>query len=238
MRSFRIIVWLLFLWAYGQSPVFAQTKRQYLKAAEEASAKMDHYSALVYFRTVADAWPEDIDVAYRAAEAAGKYNSFDLAEKYYDRVLRQDKQLKYPEAAYHLAGVKRSLGKYREAINLYSKYDDVRVDKSANCQMEIAACEFAIQAMENRSPIEFVPHPANTPFSEFAPFVLGDTLFYTSLNFPAKDEQSGDSIYVSRLYRGPVSVAGQVMTQPSAEGSLHIAHTALDNERGRMYFSI
>lgn len=238
MRSLRIIFCLVFVWAYGLSPVSAQTKRQYLKAADEAMVKKDYYSALVYSRTVADAWPEDLEVSFRAAEAARLYNSYDLAEKYYERVLRLDKSLKYPESAHHLAGVKRNLGKYREAINLYRKYDEIRTDKPANSQKDIASCEFAMEVIVKRSPVEFVPHPANTSFSEFAPFVLGDTLFYTSLNFPAKDVQSGDSIYVSRLYRGPISSSGQMMPQPSTEGALHIAHTALDEERGRLFFSI
>lgn len=237
MRSFRIILCLLFGVAFWGSPVLAQSKRQYLKAAEEATAKKDYYSALVYYRTVADAWPEDLDVAFQAAEAARHYNSYSLAEKYYERVLRLDKSSKYPVTGYHLAGVKRSLGRYREAIDQYRKYDEIRPDKPANSQKDIAACEFALEAAASRSPLEVVPHAANTSFSEFAPVIMGDTLIYTSLSVPAKDEPSGDSIYVSRLYRGDLRSAGQ-MTQPAAEGALHTAHAAMDPDRGRIYFSI
>lgn len=131
----------------------------------------------MYFKTVADAWPEDVDVHYQTAEAARNYHSYLLAEQYYQLVIDKDLENKYPESTFHLAGIKRNLGKYGDAITLYQRYDQIRVDKTKNCLREVEQCRFAIQANRFVLPMDLVPIGVNTEFSDFAPVRIGDTLF-------------------------------------------------------------
>ncbi len=217
---------------------FAQTKRQFLNAADTAFAEKNYHGALVYYKTVADAWPEDVDVHYQTAEAARNYHSYLLAEKYYQLVVEKDLENKYPEATFHLAGIKRNLGKYADAITLYQRYDQIRIDKTKNCSSEVEQCRFALQANRFVLPMDLIPIGVNTEFSDFAPVRIGDTLFYTSLNFPFDEKEAESEVLVSRIYESSNDVLGQLLRAQMQEGNRHIAHTAFNVDQTRMYFSI
>lgn len=216
----------------------AQTKKQFLEAADNAVAEKNYHGALVYYKTVADAWPEDVDVHYQTAEAARNYHSYLLAEKYYQLVIDKDLENTYPEASFHLAGIKRNLGKYGDAITLYQRYDQIRVDKTKNCSREVEHCRFAIQANRFVLPMDLIPIGVNTEFSDFAPVRIGDTLFYTSLNFPLDEKTADSEILVSRIYESSNDVLGQLLRSQMQEGNRHIAHTAFNADQTKMYFSI
>lgn len=236
MRALTLLFTLLLLFS-GQT-LSAQTKKQYLRKAGEMVETKNYYAALIYYKTVADAWPEDIDVAFQTAEAARMYNSYLLSEKFYQRVIDNDSLRRYPQAALHLATTKRMLGQYDEAIALYRQYDEVRADKEHNCDEAIASCQFAIMARLHYLPMVLTPIEANTEYAEFAPLRLGDTLYFTSLRFPIQDQRAASDILVSRIYLASNDAFGQLLRGQMQEGERHIAHTAFTPDFGRMIFSI
>ncbi|MCF8237031.1 MAG: hypothetical protein K9I85_02665 [Saprospiraceae bacterium] len=236
----RVLVsWIAFMiMLTGLTSLSAQTKRQYLQAAEVAYAQKNYHAALTYYKTVADAWPKETEIQFLTAEAARQYNSYLLAEKHYQLVIDQDAGQNYPLAAFHLAGIKENLAKYDEAIQLYKLYDSWRADKEHNCSAEIANCEYAKEAIANKVDVELVNIGINTEYSEFAPVKIGDTLYYSSLNFPLEQEGQESQILLSRLYETSNDEVGQLLRMQMVEGNRHIAHTAFDPEMTRMFYSI
>ncbi|MEZ5030859.1 MAG: hypothetical protein R2787_05635 [Saprospiraceae bacterium] len=237
MRALLSCITFMILFV-GLGDLSAQTKRQYLSAADLAFAQKNYHAALTYYKTVADAWPDEIDVQYKTAEAARLYNSYLLAEKHYQMVVDKDAGATFPEAAMYLAGIKQNLGKYQEAIQLYEKYDSWRADKSRTCAADIENCRYAMTAQQNKVDVELVNIGINTEFSEFAPVKIGDTLFYSSLNFPLESKEQKSEILLSRLYETANDEIGQLLRMQMVEGNTHIAHTAFDPELHRMFYSI
>ncbi|MBK7343459.1 MAG: PD40 domain-containing protein [Saprospiraceae bacterium] len=236
----RVLVsWIAFMiMLTGLNSLSAQTKRQFLQAADVAYAQKNYHAALTYYKTVADAWPDETNVQYLTAEAARAYNSYLLAEKHYQLVIDQDAGATFPDAALHLAGVKQNLAKYDEAIKLYRLYDSWRADKSQNSQAQIANCEFAKEAITRKVDVELVNIGINTEFSEFAPVKIGDTLYYSSLNFPLEQEDVDSKILLSRIYETGNDEISQLLRMQMVEGNKHIAHTAFDEDLDRMFYSI
>lgn len=235
MRTLTLTLCLIML---GATFVHGQTKRQFIQAAEDAWAEKNYYSALIYYKTVADAWPEDTEVQYRTAEAARHYHSYLLAEKYYQVVLDQDSVRAWPEARLHLAGIKRNLGKYGEAISLYQEYDQIRADKTQNCARHIEACQYAIVASRMQLPMELVPVGVNTEFADFAPVRIGDTLYYSSMNVPLDDPEAVSQSLVTRIYESSNDIIGKQLRAEMQQGNHHIAHVSYNADQSRMFFSI
>lgn len=219
------------------SQVQAQTKTQYLEAAEKALERKDYHAALTYYDIVADAWPEDIDIAFQTAEAARIYNSYRLAEKYYTQVVERDTALSYPKAYYHLAQTKQAMGKYDQAIILFREYDKVNPDKSQSSEKEIESCQYANQQLKHSIPLNIKPIGLNTEYSEFAGISYGDTLYYSSMNFEIEDPQSFSNTIVSRVYYSTNDVNGVLLNTLPQDGNRHVLHTTMNRERNKMYFS-
>lgn len=219
------------------SQVQAQTKSQYLEAAEKALERKDYHAALTYYDIVADAWPEDIAIAFQTAEAARMYNSYLLAEKYYTQVVERDTELSYPKAYYYLAQTKQAMGKYDQAIILFKEYDKINSDKSQSCQKEIESCQYAIQQLKYSIPLDIKPIDLNSEYSEFAGVSYGDTLYYSSMNFEIEDPESFSNTIVSRVYYSTNDLTGVLLNTLPQDGNRHVLHTTMNQERTKMYFS-
>lgn len=215
----------------------AQTKKQFLVAAEAATQEKNYHAALTYLHIVADAWPEDLEVNYKAAEAARAYNSYLLAERYYSHVVEADSLLNYREAIYHLAGIKRNIGKYNEAIQLYKRYDQVRTDKSATSDRDIKGCELAIEKLRRPLPLDLTFLGINTEYSEFAGLKVNDTLYFSSLDFPFEVEKSFSQNLVSRIYYSTNDEERILWSALPQDGNRHLAHVSFSPDRNRVYFS-
>jgi 5-hydroxyisourate hydrolase-like protein (transthyretin family) len=215
----------------------AQTKKQFLVAAEQAQQQKNYHAALVYLHTVADAWPEDLEVNFQAAEAARTYNSYLLAERYYSHVVEADSTLQYPQAIYHLASVKQTVGKYNEAIQLYRRFDQIRADKPATSEREIQSAQLAIEKLRRPLPLDLTFLGVNTEYSEFAGVRVADTLYFSSLDFPIEIEKSFSQNLVSRIYYSTNDEERLLWASLPQDGNRHLAHVTFGPDRKRVYYS-
>lgn len=216
----------------------AQTKKQYLNSADEAWERKDYYSALNYYKVVADAWPEELDVQWKTAESARLYYSYILAEKYYQIVIDNDKDIKYNEAYYHLAEIKRNLTKYSEAIVLYERYDQIRPDKEKNSQTEISYCRYALQAGKYTIPIELKPIPLNTEYSEVAPLIIKDTLYYSSMNVVVPLEDLKSQGVISRIYQSTNDAISNLFRFANVDSTQHLGHISFTPDLSVVYYTV
>ena len=114
----HIIVLIVCLLAIGN--INAQTKKQYLKAAEKNLMSKDYKSAMVNYQIASEFDPGDADILFNIAEAARKFHAYTKAEQYYALLQLSDKKNdpKYKDALFHLAEVQTIQGKYSEAQDI------------------------------------------------------------------------------------------------------------------------
>lgn len=168
----------------------AQSPRAFEQAATAAFEVHDYYAAFKYYGKVLELEPGRTDIMVRYADAARLYGAFRDAELHYEAALNSDNSaaVKYHAALYGLAMVKKSLGKYDEAIQLFERYaarPDSDPDLAKKAAGEITECEWAMEKITNPDRLaELTPLDAvfNTGDSEMGIFQRGDTMYYSALH--------------------------------------------------------
>lgn len=199
--------------AFGS--IDAQTKKQYLKAAEKNLAIKDYKSAMVNFQIAAEFDPGDPDILFNIAEAARKFHSYTKAEQYYALLQLSDKKddPKYKDALFHLAEVQTIQGKYQEAQDNYnlfiSKNDGTENENLTIARQRLTSIDWAIKNAADSVEfykVEQLGSDINSPYNDFAPYEKNDSFFYSSNRFtnPAnkwllgktllKDSTSNDAV--------------------------------------------
>ena len=100
----------------------AQTAKQDLSLADQSMENKDYYNAFVNYKRLADAFPDNLEYQYKAAEASRMFNSFKNATEYYTRVLNHKDNNLYPLTGYWMGQVKQAQGDYNAASAAYKAY--------------------------------------------------------------------------------------------------------------------
>ncbi|MEM9847941.1 MAG: hypothetical protein AAF847_08625, partial [Bacteroidota bacterium] len=150
---------------------------------------------------------------YKYAEAARLAKSYDIAEANYTDLLYIRKKNTFPLTRFWLAQIKQMLGKYTDAIVLYETFIQNQLGNEKvgsyylnRARREKVACEWSRDEAKPQENVAIQPMgtAVNTPNKEFAAFELGDTLFYSSMNF-LKEEEVTNRPYSKVMY----SVGGE-----------------------------
>ena len=100
---------------------FGQTRRQYIKAAENSFAQQNFYAALKYYEEALKFDSAQTETWFKYGQAAEQFYAFTLAEKAYEIVLKSEEVQEFPTIYLMMAKVKKSLGKYTDAIDYFQK---------------------------------------------------------------------------------------------------------------------
>jgi tetratricopeptide (TPR) repeat protein len=220
-----------------------QTRKQFLKAAQTAYDQQNYYAALKYYEEALTFDSAQVDVWYQYGEAARQFNAYTLAEKSYQYVLDQNATATFPLAKYRLAGVKKNLGKYADALSLYQQVladtavTDTKIKEIA--QKEIESCEWAVEVVSNPDDnIEIVRlgDEVNTPYSEFGAEKIGKNLFYTSFSFVKEDDRNDPPRHFNKILLSDNGKAGEFWDDINS-AERHTAHVAFSKDGSRVYFT-
>jgi len=169
------VLLLLPFFAQAQShKAFAKAGHQALKAGNCQEAMMDFQNAKLKR-------PNKVEYAYFFAQAAIECHALETAEKTLKKIIQQS-----PDAAYQLGRAQKGQGKYAEAKSSFESY--IKNHPSATfvemAKDEIENCLFALsQKGDSPYTTKNLGKKINSPYSEFAPVLRGDTLFYSSFRF-------------------------------------------------------
>ena len=242
MKRPLLIISFLLVWLIG---IQAQTRNAFLTAGEEAFQAKDYYSALYYYQQVLEFEAEDINVLYRAAEAARLFNSYNLAEKYYTNVVDMERNGEYPLATFWLAEMKKNIGKYEEAKEKFQMYlSENELDNPYYTEVasqQIDDCDWALEQMQNPRDyvsVERLGETVNTPYSEFGPVRIGDTLYYSSLRFESKLDKSNPRRIFSKVLTSIKGSEGAEIDSTFNDKKLHTAHNVFSENKDRVYYTI
>lgn len=178
-----------------QLTLHAQSPRAFENAAQNAFDSRDYYSAMQYYGKVLEMEPNRLDVSYRYADAARQFGAFGKAETFFEKTLKEDQFQSFPDAAFQLASVKKNLGKYDEAIQLFEKFSaDPKAESplKKKAAVDVEQCEWAMEKLTHPDRTLLVEHISeygfNTPESDFGAILQNDKLYFSSF----RNEKWGD----------------------------------------------
>ena len=241
----RLAIFTIFL-LLAASSSWSQTRNAFITAAESAFERKDFYSALHYYQNALEYDDQAIEILYKTAESARLFNAYSLAEIYYDQVANLQQNGEFALTTFWLAEMQKRLGKYELAKGNYQIYlsenalDNAYYTNAATKQIE--DCDWALEQIQNpRSYIslERLDENINTPYSEFGPISMGDSLIYSSLRFPLE----GDEVYPKRPFsKVLVSIDGieGLPFGPEEFNSqeMHTAHLVFSPAMDRVYLTL
>lgn len=221
------------------------------KAADKALREGDHYSAMRYYRRLLRYDSTNVPVLRNYAEAAMGFSAFDSAEWAYNRLITMKQLGTDGLPVLNLAQIKYRQNNFGEAKLLYQRFLMERpagVDAAAFAAAEqgIKDCEWAETIADNtdlETPVAPIAE-LNTGYSEYSPYPLGDTLYYSSYRFPYDNDRNNPErnvIQVLQATPGPDSMIWRKADEfnaPITNQQQHTAHVTFNADRTAMYCSI
>ena len=243
MKSFLFI---LTLWCYSASVASLQTLKAWERAGDDAVQNKDYGAAIEYYGTVLKKEQDDLDVWWKYADCARMFNAYTEAEKGYNKVATSTKsKKKFPLVDYRLGEVKKSQGDYQTAIRYFEKFlhdtSGPGLALREDAMREIAAIQDAQTMSESTAKVEIkhLGKEVNSPYSDFAPIVVGDTLFFSSYRFDKKNSRTRPKEKITKVM---ISAKGGRSREPGkgfpVADTAHVAHTAFSPDGHYVIFTV
>ncbi len=189
----KTIVLFLFSFIVFNS-IDAQSLRAYTKAADNAFATNDYFTALVYYKKILSVEPDRNDIHFKYAESARLFQAYRIAEDAYEKITLSKDSMRFPLATYWLGSVKKNLAKYDEAEDVFNtyleKFKRVNPRYSRQAEKSIIDCRWAKKMMRSQNAnltVEHVKDEINTPYSEFGAIEVDSSIYFSSMKFKDKN---------------------------------------------------
>jgi len=240
----RIFVLLSFVWIHG----FSQTSQQMILLGDEAYITANYHSAVIYYES-ALRLDSSMEIPVNLAHSYRLLNNYTAAESLYLQIWNNT-GVDFPESGFWVGMMMKSNGKYLEAQKMLEEYvaknpaHDVLMSLD-RAKLEIDYCDSAIQLIENPLDIQIRNFSeVNSPWSEFNPVPLGDTVFVFSTLRPLVTIDnpllaSGD--YLSFIQAARWGSAGLETPVSFSENinskNTHTANITVTHNGNRVYFN-
>ena len=227
--------------------VYGQTLKAYLKAAENSYAEKNYYDALINFGYALEVDEDQPAVWYKLAEAANALTAFHLADSAYQQVIDRSDSTAILDAPYKLAQVKKQLGQYNAAQELFYEFaaqvGGVNDSLAQRAVAQAEECEWAKGIIANSprtvevSNVDSLGLLINTPYSEFGAQDFQEKLYFTSFRFVREDDSYDPPRPYMKILKGQGD-ASAILFQEINDDSLHTAYLAFNNAGTKVYYSL
>jgi len=225
----------------------------YIKAADQASARDDHYNAYrLYSIAAEDDWNDDKayddrigEVYYKASNAAYRSTAYGEAERYLVMLQSHSSIADYPLAKYYLGQSVFRQGRYDQAVAHFQQFLDEQPRAPEAFRSKALArindADWAIDALSRASDIKLnhLPEGINTSDSDIM-FIRGpeNTRYYSSNHFEYKRDSLNPKRTLSRIMmQTGEATAEQVDPLINLPGK-SVAHTAFNTKMNQVYYSV
>ena len=222
----------------------AQTKKAFTKAGDKAFKSKNFYSALNYYGEALEFDDDNVNLLYKYAEAARMYQALEIAGAYYQSVLESEDANKFPLAKFWMAKVEQQRGAYTEAKSLFQAY--LSDGGSANelyakkAKQAIKDCDWALEQLKSphQLTIDQLNKRVNTAYSEFGPYLSGDTLYYSSYRFENYSDPHVPARKLTKVLTSVRGSKGKPLRRGFNEKEKLTAHTTFGQGGKRIYYTI
>ena len=220
-----------------------------LAAAEKELANKEYYTALEWYLDAyedgEDNIQDNVDIMHNIAMLYSQLRNYRRAASWYKKLIKKDKNNKYPNAKYHLGYALKIDGKYDKALEALNDFvansGDAAMKEMA--QIEIAGVKLA-QSLPDADPEIIVENKSTRNFSsaytEWSPFYASETeMYYSSMNSDKVVFRKGD--YHQKIYKstktGDNWSAGQVLGETVNKKGAHNGTVTISADGNYMYSS-
>lgn len=224
-----------------------QSLRSYERAGDDAFKKKDYGAAVQYYATVLKRDNDNLSVLWKHGECARLFYAYGEAEKSYKKIADTKRYLKdFPLLNFRLGEIKKGQGDYAAATSFFEKFleekptkaDPLFFEKTLD-EIEICRTAQALIAEGQQVEVKNMGKTINSPYSDFAPVSVGDTLFFSSYRFDKKSDRRKPK---SKLTKVMISSKGGRAREPGrgfpTTDTAHIAHTAFSPDGHYVVFSV
>lgn len=210
-------------------PMFmhAQSLKTYERAGDKAFESQDYNAAVYYYNTILKLDLTNKRVEYKYAKCAVEMSAYTEAEKMLKR-LSQDKSggRNIPDFAYTYGRALQGQGKYAEAVSQFQAYLNTYPNDTL-AQMALKSSQWAKdQKSDGSAQVTNPGKNLNSAFSDFAPALLQDTLYYSSYRFNRKKNAGNPpKKWTKVLTSTKLSRAKEANRVFKEQDTVHVAHT-------------
>lgn len=232
-----------FLVVFSVAAVFGQTRKQYLKFAENSYAQKDFYGAMYYYQEVLDFDSTQIDPWYKLGVSARQFYAYSLSEKAFLKVCSLPEASQYPDANLMLADVQKGMGKYSEAIASYQRaIKDATITEALKTKASagLESCEWAMEVVSNPDKnlaVENLGTNINSPASETAPQKIANELYYTSLQFEDLNDKHDPPRKFQKLMISEKGMSGEIWEDLDVTKG-HVGNSVFNSDGSRIYYTL
>lgn len=245
MKSVTNLLILIFFLLFTAA-ASGQSLRSYERAGDDAFKKKDYSAAVQHYATVLKRDDDNYSVLWKYGECARLFFAYNEAEKSYKKIVASKRYLKeFPLLLYRLGEVKKGQGDYAAAAEFFEKFlsDHPKIDAEyvEKARVEVETCRNTglLSAESKEVEIKNLGKTINSPYSDFAPIVVGDTLFFSSYRFDKKNDRSKPKTKITKVM---ISSHGGRAREPGrgfpTTDTAHIAHTAFSPDGHYVVFSV
>ena len=224
---------------------FGQTKKAFLKAADEAMQDKNYYGALLWYNEVLEFDEGDTSTIFKVAEAARNFQAYEEAAKNYTLLVDSLGSDKHPQSAYYAAQMYQRLGDYDNAkayYNIYlSEYSDSDEMKEADTEAQLTDIEYALEHMEVIDKSATISEPdgsINTNYSDFGATILDDDLYYTTMSYNEENTENDPARSISKLHLMKGDSSGMLIEGDINETDLLVAHSTFTTDRFTLFYTV
>jgi len=266
MFTFNRHIFLVFLFLplfiqmiSGQTGAFDQINKERDRAssikaleqeADKALAKHDYATAMYRYNQLIDLDSLNVKALMNYGEAAEQNTALERAEWAYKRLVDNNLIGADGAALLRLADIQYRLGKYAEAKQNYQSFlaDDkitgVSPKKIEEIQTKMDDCDWALGLLPNsilKTPLMLLDTVTiNTKlYSEYAPYPMGDTLYFSSYKFPFENDREYPK---RRLIKVQTTTYREERFETALvdfnEENLHTAQVSFTEKGDVMYYTV
>ncbi len=192
--------------------------KNYLKKGKQAIKENNFSGAVELLSEAVAREPLHKEAVSLLAESARKAYAYSIAENNYQILVDSLGIEDQPKSLLYLAELKNILGKYSEAVTYYdlylSEYEELSAQDSRAAKKGRKSARWAAEqppADPDKALVMHLDESVNTGYSEHAPFLRDDNLYYTSLRYQKPNDTYKPKRYVSKVLVSDNELEGELM---------------------------
>jgi len=214
-----------------------------LEQADQSFAEKDYYAAMKYYEYVLEVEEEPLPVLFKYAEAARLFDAYTFADSAYTKVLERDTAQQFQLAKFYLAKMKKATGNFRDAQELYEEFlaENPKVKANYITQATQAAedCDWAKSIAENPNSdlfVERLEDGINTAQAEFGAVSVGNTTYFSSLNFEKEEKKVYPPRRFSKVFKSENNGLPTLVEFNDKEKQT--AYASFNKDQTRVYYTL
>ena len=147
-----------------------------------------------------------------------------------------------------MGDTQKKFGKYSHAIVSFKEFIRDAVSGSSidqelinSATKEIEDCEWAEELVKNQDNYYDIAHlgdEVNTPFTEFAPIMDGQNLYFSTLRYPKDTYTKNRILSFSKVLKERGGVVSSILLDTYDVTDKHVAHTSFYEDHTKVIFTV